>query len=704
MISQNNRFRTLYEFGPFIFDEEDASLLCDGQAIAIERKAALVLGVLLRNAGQVVSHEALHREVWPKVTVEPSNLQVQLTGVRRALERGMNTRGIENVRGVGYRFVLPVIVRRVDYRGPEPALPLGQAAPTVSATDLRILRVAVIGVLLVAVLAVASGVFGRARPLTVSQLTVLSREGDHPDTSSAVMADNDRVYYRTHGGAALAFIPVGGGQLGSVSSVAADFWVTDRHPTRFEFLALRDGEPDPVGAELWVVSGGSAPPRRVGRVMANDASWSSDGRRILYSYNRKLFMIAEDGAPIRELPTPGNGSVEGPRMSPDGKRVRFSVQSVRPRSDPESVLWEVSSNGEGLRELLPGWHPQACCGVWNRAGDVYVFETTREKRTDLFALRESSGPWQSARQPERLTGGPISLHRPTFGRDDDLLFALGTNHEAEVVRLDARERVFVRYLSGISGTWLSFSPDRQWLAYVGYPDDKLWRARSDGSARQELLPASFEVDGCTWSPTGDTLAFRSRIGGQHKRIYLMPAVGGNPRPLIADDREQGMPSWSPDGKHLVFGDVWPKFNAPAGDELLHLYDVERREFSTVPGSANLWSARWSPDGRSISALTLKGSQLRIYHVERRTWRTLPALHINNPTWSSDSRYIYYDTEGDPQVWLRRARVSDGTVEDLADLKDVHRSSYSWSALTPGDEPLLLRSVGRPTIYTLRLQR
>ena len=95
-------------------------------------------------------------------------------------------------------------------------------------------------------------------------------------------------------------------------------------------------------------------------------------------------------------------------------------------------------------------------------------------------------------------------------------------------------------LGGLSATWVSFSPDQQSMVYVSYPDTQVWRSRVDGTDRRQLTFGSSIVDGTTWSPDGTTIAFRSRKDGKHMKIYLMPAEGGEPRPLIQEDREQGI--------------------------------------------------------------------------------------------------------------------------------------------------------------------
>ena len=58
-----------------------------------------------------------------------------------------------------------------------------------------------------------------------------------------------------------------------------------------------------------------------------------------------------------------------------------------------SSLWEVAIDGTSLHRLLDGWNrvPAECCGRWSPDGRWYVFQSTRDGRSDIWALPEPSG-------------------------------------------------------------------------------------------------------------------------------------------------------------------------------------------------------------------------------------------------------------------------------------------------------------------------
>jgi hypothetical protein len=63
----------------------------------------------------------------------------------------------------------------------------------------------------------------------------------------------------------------------------------------------------------------------------------------------------------------------------------------------------------------------------------------------------------------------------------------------------------------------------------------------------------------------------------------------------------------------------------------------------------------APNRGCVAALRIgldsKRMMINVFDTSRGAWRALQdAHHVNEPSWSHDSRYIYYDTEGEePRV-------------------------------------------------------
>src|SRR4030095_12727200 len=93
-------------FGPFCLDLERRELLRDGAVVALGGRAIDVLCALVAAKGDLVTKDELMSLVWPGLTVEENNLQVQISALRKALGSGKDGQSyVVTAPGRGYRFV-----------------------------------------------------------------------------------------------------------------------------------------------------------------------------------------------------------------------------------------------------------------------------------------------------------------------------------------------------------------------------------------------------------------------------------------------------------------------------------------------------------------------------------------------------------------------------------------------------------------------
>src|SRR6185503_233096 len=129
-------------------------------------------------------------------------------------------------------------------------------------------------------------------------------------------------------------------------------------------------------------------------------------------------------------------------------------------------IWQVAADGTNPHPLLQGWNdpPAERCGHWTPDGRYFVFLSTREGITNIWALREEGGLFRKeGNAPVQLTNGPMHFHSLVPSRDGKKLFALGVKMRGELMRYDARFRQLVPYVGGISALFLDFTKDDQWM-------------------------------------------------------------------------------------------------------------------------------------------------------------------------------------------------------------------------------------------------
>jgi DNA-binding winged helix-turn-helix (wHTH) protein len=111
-----NAAPTEVSFGPFRLFPTQFLLLEGDRAVPLGGRALEILIVLLECPGKLVGKQELMARVWPNVFVEPTNLTVHISTLRRMLRDGQDgNRFIINIRGRGYSFVASVaVVGRID--------------------------------------------------------------------------------------------------------------------------------------------------------------------------------------------------------------------------------------------------------------------------------------------------------------------------------------------------------------------------------------------------------------------------------------------------------------------------------------------------------------------------------------------------------------------------------------------------------------
>jgi len=509
-----------------------------------------------------------------------------------------------------------------------------------------------------------------------------------------IVTDGLRIYFNDweSGRMGLRQMSVNGGETSEIPAVFDDrtdaalySMTTDK-----DYLLLNARDRGQTSFWLWPVVGGDVRKLRDGAY----GTYSPDGRLLFYTDGHKDMYLADTDFTESNLLGTAPDGIHWPRFSPDGGRVRFNVEGQY-RS-----IWEVAVDGTNLRPVLPEWEStNHCCGSWTPDGNYFIFQATRDSRTQLWAIRDEDVSPDTQPTPFQITTGALEFRRPTLSADGTRIFAFSWQQRGELLRYNRELERFlpIPELEGLSATGLSYSKDEKWLAYVSFPERTLWRSRSDGSQRLQLAEQPMQVANLQWSPDAKTLAFMGRLPGQKFNIYMVSVQGGTPRRVLPEDLVHQLNiSWSPDGASLVFSQV--------GKDHIQVLDVATGTVADLKGSEGLWAPRWSPDGRYLAVFS-KGS-LNLFEIKTGNLNTLVEdVEQGNYRWANDSQFIYlidHFNRGAERS-LYRVSIENKAVEKVAQIGEV-RAAWGgfgpWVSVTPDGAVLMLRDNSIHHIYAL----
>jgi TolB protein len=221
--------------------------------------------------------------------------------------------------------------------------------------------------------------------------------------------------------------------------------------------------------------------------------------------------------------------------------------------------------------------------------------------------------------------------------------------------------------------WARLSPDRRTILFYrtpagthdrDYSKTSLWAMEATGSDPVELRPAG--LDGwvqqghAEWSPDGTQLVM---FGGDHfsPQIRITDALGQHPRTLTQRKGTNVDPSWSPDGRTIVFVGCPGSFCTPSSHEIYTIPAAGGPATRLTHDGTQDNDPYFSHSGRELAWLSKVSGGL----LDVGVWdiRTMPVVqsgdavvaaagaepkrlinddNINSkPSWSLDDKTIYF---------------------------------------------------------------
>lgn len=504
----------------------------------------------------------------------------------------------------------------------------------------------------------------------------------HPDGSGLEQLTNDPAFddqgALSPDGKSLAFISTRG-------SGTANLWLLDLASKKYR--ALTSGQP------------GNFRP-----------AWSPDGAWIAFSSDRDtipgtfpgqwevlqstgIYVIRPDGTGMRRVAKTG-GVAGSPSWSADGKRILFyetdetgAYLAKSGNSRTELVEVDVAS---GERRQFTASNQVKLAPKFLTGGKIgYAV------RGD--AASEGIKVWHPDRRVVTVVSGTV--RNPSWAPDQSRLVyerfvkPAVTEH---LIPTASRDREFELYLSE---PFPSFSRDGKRLLYSQYGNDgraagdtTLHIMDADGKGKRALYhengTASYDAN---WSPVDDTILFSV---GRYFRSPGLPAAqiatiqpdGSGFRVIVDDGVNNGFPSWSPDGKRIVYR---------RGKHLVIRTLADGKAATLTDGAQYDNFAKWHPNKDLILFTSNRDGRFELYTIRADGTGLKRMTNVAgsnaHAAWSPDGEWIVFSSgrrgfkdemalyEGVPQpygeIFAMKADGSD--VRQLTDNK-WEDASAGWA--------------------------
>jgi TolB protein len=233
-----------------------------------------------------------------------------------------------------------------------------------------------------------------------------------------------------------------------------------------------------------------------------------------------IYTIRSDGSQLTRL-TRGENSEMDPKWSPDGKSIVYVCGADE--FGEQGNICTMSADGSRTKQITrtreSEWQP-----AWAPDGKRIVFTRTVE----------------SAASP--LMGANTEVF--SMSRD-------GSNPQQLTDTLDQE-------------AYPSWSPDAQRIVYTTVTSEQsdIWIMDPDGSNASNLTNSGTEEDYPEWDPKGNSILFSRYVRPDSSspgnwRLFTLNTDGTHEQ-AIPDERGGQSATWSPDGRRIVFEDIFKR--------------------------------------------------------------------------------------------------------------------------------------------------
>jgi Tol biopolymer transport system component len=345
------------------------------------------------------------------------------------------------------------------------------------------------------------------------------------------------------------------------------------------------------------------------------------------------------------------------------------------------------------------WSP-----VWSPDGRFLYFASNRGGTMNLWrvAVDERSGRVSGA--PEPVTTSSEWSALPSLSRDGRrLIYATDSSRSfvemipfnPETAEVEGPPSLAYQGTRAILSC--DVSPDGAWLVLgASSPEEDLLLVRPGGGDLRQLTDDPARDRTPSWSPDGRRILFASNRSGKYEAWTIRPDGSGLTQLTRLPDQPVFYAFWSPDSQRIGF------YYFSRGTALLDLRHPRSRPRLLPPAEDGqiFAGSAWSRDGGSLAGgMSQPGGQATgvvLWSLADNTYRRLSPTGYG-PTFLRRRPQLLFIGAG----IIRLADVTSGEVRTV--LSPPPYSSFIWAGAGPGDRNLcMVRATNEGDIWSLSL--
>jgi dipeptidyl aminopeptidase/acylaminoacyl peptidase len=295
-------------------------------------------------------------------------------------------------------------------------------------------------------------------------------------------------------------------------------------------------------------------------------------------------------------------SVGGVELSPDGRRIVYSVIMRDRPGRPYGQLWTMDVATQ--KSVRVGGEKDSGGGpLWSPDGKWFAFQGHQGEKGGLFIARPDGSEITFLASPGG-TNSPLpgTGNDMTWSPDSQQLAFISSTPGVETAEAAGDPMVITRYLyKPDAGEGMTRFNDNQRL--------HIFAVEVTTKQVRQLTQGNFDEHSIDWSPDGKEILFASNREPNQDEffnydIFALKVADNSIRRLTVTEFNEYEPLWSPDGKRIVFrGTRRGLTDRETTMEDTHVWVMnadgsDRREIGAVLDNRQ-GAPRWAPDGSAV---------------------------------------------------------------------------------------------------------